>query len=139
MKVHYSSKSSDWETPSDVFSTLNSEFNFTLDPCCTHENKKCPRYYTKEADGLAQDWGQERVFMNPPYGRGVIDKWMRKAYESAQLGATVVCLIPARTDTQWWHSYAAKGEVRFRKGRIKFVGAESGAPFPSAIVVLKKL
>ena len=71
--------------------------------------------------------------MNPPYGRE-IGKWMRKAYESSLYGATVVCLVPARTDTAWWHDYAMKGEVEFVRGRLKFGGSKASAPFPSAIV-----
>ena len=100
MKVHYSSKSDEWATPQELFDQLNREFNFSLDPCATDENHKCDKYYTKEIDGLAQSWARENVFMNPPYGRQ-IQKWIRKAYQEAKdHGALVVCLLPARTDTQ---------------------------------------
>ena len=96
---------------------------------------KCPRYYTKADDGLKQSW-RGKCWMNPPYGR-VIGDWMRKAYESAQAGAMVVCLVPARTDTAWWHDYAAKDQVTFIRGRLKFGDGKNSAPFPSALVILK--
>ena len=126
----------EWATPQYLFDELNEEFSFDLDVCATEENAKCERFFTKEIDGLAQEWNGT-VFMNPPYGRE-ISKWIRKAYESSIEGATVVCLIPARTDTAWWHDYVMNGEIRFLRGRVKFVplsGAGSSAPFPSAIVV----
>src|SRR5215207_7216592 len=100
MEVHYSSKSNEWGTPRDLFDALNGEFNFTLDPCATPENAKCEKFFTKETDGLSQCWCGQSVFMNPPYGRE-IGKWVRKAFESSLKGATVVCLIPARTDTAY--------------------------------------
>jgi site-specific DNA-methyltransferase (adenine-specific) len=134
MNVHFSSETPEWYTPQDTFDTLNAEFGFTLDPCCTDDNAKCHHYYTKRENGLEQNWGKEVVFMNPPYGREIKD-WMRKAYNSSVQGATVVCLVPARTDTAWWHDYAMKGEIRFLRGRLKFGGAKDSAPFPSAIVV----
>ncbi len=87
-------------------------------------------------DGLKRNWGKHTVFMNPPYGRS-IGKWMRKAYEAAKTGATVVCLVPCRTDTLWWHEFAMNGEVRFLKGRIRFGGGHHSAPFPSAVVVFR--
>ena len=135
-RVHFSSASVEWPTPQGVFDELNEEFNFTLDPCATHENAKCKRHFTEEDDGLSQDWGQETVFMNPPYGREIKD-WMKKAYESSLKGATVVCLVPARTDTRWFHEYAVNGEVRAIKGRLKFGGAQNSAPFPSVIIIFR--
>lgn len=129
------SKTPEWETPKDFFDELNKEFHFTLDPCATLENAKCANYFTKEQDGLKQPWGGV-VFCNPPYGR-VIGDWMRKAHTEAQNGAVVVCLVPARTDTRWFHDYAMKGEIRFIKGRLKFGGSKNSAPFPSAIVVFR--
>jgi phage N-6-adenine-methyltransferase len=115
---------------------LNAEFEFTLDPCATAANAKCVRFFTLEQDGLAQEW-TGRVFMNPPYGRQ-IGSWMRKAWESAGSTAElVVCLVPARTCAAWWHEYAARGEVRFLRGRLRFGGAKSSAPFPSAVVVFR--
>ena len=136
MEVHFSSKTPEWYTPQETFDSLDKEFGFTLDPCCTHENAKCALHFTKDDDGLNQDWGTEIVFMNPPYGR-TIKAWMCKAYESSLNGATVVCLVPARTDTAWWHDYAMKGEYRLLRGRLKFGGALTNAPFPSAVVVFK--
>jgi len=109
------------------------EFHFELDVCATPENAKWKKYYSPEEDGLKQEW-KGICWMNPPYGRE-IGKWMRKAYESAVAGTTVVCLVPARTDTAWWFDYYAKGEIRFIKGRLKFDGSRNAAPFPSAIIV----
>ena len=134
--VHFLSSTTEWATPQWVFDILDAEFGFTLDPCATATNAKCSKYFTIEQDGLQQDWGEHVVFLNPPYGRA-ISHWMRKAYEAARQGATVVCLIPARTDTLWWHEFAMKGEVRLIRGRIAFVGARHSAPFPSAVVVFR--
>ena len=133
-KVHFSSETDLWATPIDFYEKLESRFNFTLDPCCTHDNAKCVKHYTIEENGLKQDWGRETVFMNPPYGRGIV-KWMEKAYKSSLKGATVVCLVPSRTDTKWWHDYAMKGSIEFIKGRLKFGTAKNSAPFPSAVVI----
>lgn len=135
MKVHFSSKSDEWATPQDFFDALNCSFNFQLDVCATQENAKCQRFFTRADDGLKQEWSGV-CWMNPPYGRGIGD-WMRKAYESAQSGATVVCLVPARTDTRWWHEYAKKGEVYFVPGRLKFGGHRHNAPFPCAVVTFR--
>ena len=104
--------------------------------CATDDNAKCAKYYTEEMDGLSQEW-RGVCWMNPPYGR-TIGKWMKKAYESSLEGATVVCLVPARTDTNWWHDYAMKGDIEFIKGRLKFGGSKNSAPFPSAVVVFKQ-
>lgn len=144
MSVHFSSDSSEWETPQDLFDALDREYHFTLDPCASDTNHKCEKYFTKEMDGLSQDWTNDIVFMNPPYGRG-ISKWVNKAVQSAMSGATVVCLLPSRTDTRWWEllwNYEAHAprlwvkSIRFIKGRLKFGGQSSSAPFPSVIVVL---
>lgn len=131
-----SSNTNEWATPIKTFQELDAEFHFNLDPCATHENHKCDKYYTIEEDGLQQDWGGQRVFCNPPYGR-VIGDWVRKCYEESQKSDTVVVmLIPARTDTAYFHDYIyhkAK-EIRFIRGRLHF--NEAGpAPFPSMIVV----
>ena len=136
MDVHYSSKSNEWATPQYLFDKLNSEFNFTLDPCATKENAKFDKYYTVEDDGLIQDWSNDVVFMNPPYGRD-IKHWIKKAYEEHMKGATVVCLIPSRTDTTYWHDYifGKASDIRFLRGRLKFGDSKNSAPFPSAIVV----
>lgn len=127
-----------WATPLDFYKQLDEEFHFTLDPCSNEENHKCSKYYTVEDDGLSKDWSGETVFMNPPYGRGEIDKWVKKASEEASKENTiVVALIPASTDTRWFHNYIyhkAK-EVRFIKGRLKFGSASKPAPFGSMVVV----
>lgn len=133
----FSSKSDEWSTPQGFFDKLHAEFDFCLDPCATQENAKCVLYYTVEDNGLAQPWLGQRVFMNPPYGRNVIDRWMKKAYEESQRGALVVCLVPSRTCTRWFHDYAMKGEVRFIRGRLKFGGSKNSAPFPSALVIFR--
>ena len=133
-KALFTSKSHEWETPQWLFDELNQEFGFTLDPCATHENAKCEKYFTKADDGLKQDWSGEVVFMNPPYGREIYH-WMKKAYRESLKGATVVCLVPARTDTKWWHTYAMAGEIKFLRGRLKFGDAKNSAPFPSATIV----
>lgn len=122
-----------WATPQEFFNELNKEFNFKTDVCATAENAKCLAYYSPEQDGLLLDWVGS-CWMNPPYGRE-IGLWMKKACESQ--GATIVCLVPARTDTAWWHDYAMKGEVRFIRGRLKFGGHKNAAPFPSAIVIFR--
>ena len=137
MDVHFSSKTDLWATPQNFFDRLDSEFNFTLDPCSDGNNNKCKRYFTKEDDGLVQDWSGESVFMNPPYGR-VIGDWIKKAYKESLKGATVVCLIPSRTDTKYWHEYVMKAEeIRFVKGRLKFGDSSNSAPFPSAVVIFR--
>lgn len=135
MSVHFSSKTDLWATPQDFFDKLNAEFGFETDVCALPENAKCPVFYTPEIDGLKQTWGGV-CWMNPPYGRE-IGKWMQKAYESSLSGATVVCLVPARTDTKWFHDFAMMGEIRFIKGRLKFGGSKNSAPFPSAIVIFR--
>lgn len=135
MSVHFSSKTDLWSTPQDFFDNLNAKYNFTLDPCATAENAKCEKFYTPEDDGLSKDWSNEIVFMNPPYGRGIV-RWMEKAANS---GTTVVCLVPARTDTRWWHSYVIDmgAEVQFVRGRLKFGESKNSAPFPSAVVIYR--
>lgn len=126
----------EWATPQALFDALDAEFGFTLDPCATPANAKCTTFFTASDDGLAQSWAGYVVFLNPPYGRQ-IGRWVKKAYESALEGATVVCLLPARTDTAWWHDHVMKGEIRFVRGRLKFGDATSAAPFPSAVVVFR--
>ena len=133
----FSSNSNEWYTPQDFYEKLNKEFSFNLDPCSTHDNAKCDKHFTVEEDGLKQDWGGHVVFMNPPYGRE-ISKWVEKAYnESLKPNTTVVCLIPARTDTAYYHDYifGKAKDVRFIRGRLKFGGCKNAAPFPSAVVV----
>ncbi len=131
----FSSKTCEWETPAYLFEKYNYKYHFNLDVCATDDNAKCLQYYTKEQDGLRQEW-RGVCWMNPPYGRE-IGKWVEKAYKSALKGATVVCLLPARTDTSWWHDYCMKGRIEFIRGRVKFGNSKHGAPFPSAIVIFE--
>ena len=133
LAVHFSSATDLWATPQDLYDKYHARYSFELDVCATAGNAKCARYFTIADDGLAQEW-RGRCWMNPPYGRA-IGAWMAKAWRSAQAGALVVCLVPARTDTAWWHDYAVKGEIEFLRGRLKFGGHKNPAPFPSAIVV----
>lgn len=134
--LHFSTTTDEWATPQWLFDALDAEFGFTLDPCATSQNAKCKKYYTRTEDGISQDWGDQVVFMNPPYGR-TIERWIRKAFESAHSGATVVCLLPARTDTHWWHRYVTRGEIRFFSGRLRFGDSRNSAPFPSAVVIFR--
>ena len=128
-------KTVEWETPQWLFDQLNAEFGFTVDVCATPENAKCERYYTVHDDGLTQDWSNEIVYCNPPYGREM-SKWIQKAHGEALKGSVVVMLIPARTDTKAFHEYIYKKmEIRFLKGRLKFGNAKNAAPFPSMIVL----
>ena len=125
-----------WSTPAEIFQPLDSEFAFTIDACAEPWNAKCPQFLSPEVDGLSVPW-RGTVWMNPPYGRE-IDKWIRKAYRESKRGALVVCLVPARTETAWWHDYCLNGEIRFVRGRINFTDAtgKSGRPrFGSAIVI----
>lgn len=137
--VMFSSKTDQWETPKDFFDDLDALFHFTLDACALPENAKCEKYFTPEMDGLKQEWGGV-VWCNPPYGRE-IGRWVEKGYLSAKNGCTVVMLLPARTDTKWFHEYCYMNRfatVRFVKGRLKFGGSRNGAPFPSMVVIFRK-
>lgn len=134
----FSSASEEWETPQDLFDELNDEFHFTVDVCATKWNAKVSRYFTKEQDGLLQDWTGETVWCNPPYGRAV-KTWIHKAYEHFMGGGTSVLLIPARTDTKWFHEYVyGKAEIRFIKGRLHFSRSKYNAPFPCMIVIYRR-
>jgi len=137
--VMFSSKSEEWATPDHVFKALDEEFRFTLDPCATPENAKCDKFFTKADNGLIQDWGGERVFMNPPYGAKV-GRWVRKAVnESLKPGTVVVCLLYSKTGTRWFHNYCSPhGMIWFIKGRLTFGGAEHPAPYDSMIVIFPK-
>ena len=135
--VHFSSATNEWATPQHLFDKLNAKWRFELDVCATPENAKCLRYFTESDDGLQKQWSPFVCWMNPPYGRA-IKHWIKKAYEESQRGATVVCLIPSRTDTAYWHDYVMKGEIEFIRGRLRFGDAKNSAPFPSAIVVFRR-
>ena len=134
MSVHFSSKTELWATPMDFFQKWSDLIGgFDIDVCANKDNAKCQKFFSKEDDGLSQEW-IGKCWMNPPYGKE-IGHWMKKAYECSQKGATVVCLVPSRTDTKWWHDYAMKGQITFIKGRLKFGDSKNSAPFPSAVVV----
>lgn len=151
IKVCLSSKSDEWETPDKLYDVLNKEFNFNLDPACRSYNQKAPNGFCIDngIDGLKEDWWPYKsIFLNPPYGRSIY-RWIKKAYEESQKGCVVVCLIPSRTDTRYWHEFCVKGEIRFIKGRLKFINRTlpsyrgnrtklSSAPFPSAIIIFRK-
>lgn len=136
-RVMFSSQKEEWETPQPFFDELDKEFNFTLDPCATFENKKCERFFSKEKDGLLQDWGGETVFCNPPYGSKKTADWIKKcAQEGSKPNTTVVLLIPVRTDTRAFHDFVyKKAEIRFIRGRLKFGNSVNTAPFPSMVVI----
>lgn len=128
----FSSASCHWETPKELYDSLNAEFHFDDDPCPI--GIPDPLY---SDDGLAREWGS-RTFLNPPYGRAIA-KWIHRAYTEGQNGKLVVCLLPSRTDTKWWHEYCMKAsEIRFIRGRLKFSNAKFNAPFPSVIVIFKE-
>lgn len=134
----FSSTTDQWATPQDFFDKLDAEFHFSLDPCASEDNAKCKKYFTEEDNGLIQNWGGQRVFCNPPYGRE-ISKWVRKCSEESKKPNTLcVMLIPARTDTSYFHDYIYnKAEIRFIRGRLKFGGSSQGAPFPSMVVIFR--
>lgn len=143
-----SSQTTEWETPQDLFNKLDQEFGFTLDVAASPANAKCTVFFTREQNGLAQSWAGETCWCNPPYGQAIAD-WVNKAAsESQDNDATVVMLLPARTDCRWFHEYIwdADGgahqprpgvEVRLLRGRLRFGGAKASAPFPSMIVVFR--
>jgi phage N-6-adenine-methyltransferase len=135
LAAHFSRKSDEYETPWELFNELDRKHGpITLDVCATAEKAKCAAFYSPADDGLAQPW-TGTCWMNPPFS--AIADWVAQADEAAKAGATVVCLLPVRTDTRWWHAHVAHHEIEFRKGRVKFAGAKSGAPFPSAVVVMR--
>lgn len=138
------SNKEDWCTPQAFFNELDREFHFDIDVAASHENAKCKQYFTKETDGLKQQW-VGTVFCNPPYGRKVIE-WVRKATLESANGATVVMLIAARTDTRFFHEYIYNKpnvEIRFIKGRLKFTDEHGNgndpAPFPSMVIIFHSL
>jgi phage N-6-adenine-methyltransferase len=136
----FTSLHSDHRTDREIFRILDWEFHFTLDACADPDSAKCPRFYSREDNALTKNWVNERVFINPPYGRP-LNTWIKKAWlESTQSDRTiVVCLVPARTDAHWWHNYAMKArEIRFIEGRLRFSGAKYNAPFPSVVLVFGK-
>ena len=133
-----SSQECDWHTPRDLFRQLDAEFHFELDVCASAENHLCADYFDIDKNGLLQRWAPRTCWMNPPYG-GDIPKWMSKALEEADHGSTVVCLVPARVDTEWFQCLVmeAGAEIRFIRGRLKFANAKNSAPFPCAVIVYR--
>ena len=128
-------KKVDYETPPEIFDPLDREFGFTLDVAANDENAKCERYFTEREDGLLQPWSGV-CWMNPPFGR-TMKKWVKKAFDEWKRGVTVVCLLPSRTNTAWWHDWVVHGEVRFIRGEVKFVGYDRGLWMPMAIVIFR--
>lgn len=130
-----------WETPDYIYNQLNAEFGFTLDPCCTQDTAKCGKFFIPDDDGLMQDWAGHVAFVNPPYSRGNIDKWVKKCYEESLKPRTlVVALLPVSTSSAWFHDWVwKKAELRFIKGRIRFKGAPFTAPFSSVIAIYNNL
>lgn len=134
LAVHFKSERADWGTPPDLFARLNDIYSFDLDAAATAANALCAAYYTPETDGLAQSWAGRRVWCNPPYGRK-IGLWIQKAVAEAAHAKLIVMLAPARTDTLWWHAALPTARPVYLKGRLRFVGASSSAPFPSALLL----
>lgn len=136
-RILFSSEKEDWSTPQNLFDKLDKYYHFEVDVCANEFNHKCDKYFTKDQDGLKQDW-TGTVWCNPPYGRKVGD-WVKKAYDShLKYKNTIVMLLPARTDTKWFHGYIYnKAEIRFIKGRLKFGNSTNSAPFPSMIIIFK--
>jgi len=131
---YQSSESPEWETPQWLFDLLNKEFHFSLDVCASEKNHKCKKYFSRQNNGLKQKW-QETCWMNPPYGREIA-QWMGKAKIESENGAIIVCLVPARPDTEWWWNNCIQGEIRFIRGRLQWPGSDTMAPFPSAVIIL---
>lgn len=140
-RVVFSSGKSDWRTPKELFERLDRQWGpFALDAAASADNALCASFYDAEVDALKQDWSEhERVFVNPPYGRTVLDRWVNKAVEESVKGARVVMLLPARTDSAWYHDLVklCAFHVEFIRGRVRFSGSKAGAPFPSMVVVFE--
>ena len=142
-----SSMDDTWSTPINFFDKVSKEFTFTLDAAALQSSALCTNWYgpnhpeENRRDAFSQDWhqdaGEGAIWLNPPYGK-TIKEWMKKADEESKKGATVVCLVPSRTDTAWFHDHCIHHEVRYIRGRLKFGNAKNAAPFPSALVVMRK-
>ena len=135
----------DWGTPDKYYQPLHREFKFTLDAAASKDNTKCEKFYDEEADGTKQPWKGHTVFWNPPYTAELLKAFTRKAIlEARENGVTSVGFLPAKTDQPWWHwiwacylgQSLAKVEIRWIKGRVKYVGAEHGATFPTVVVIV---
>jgi site-specific DNA-methyltransferase (adenine-specific) len=129
----------DWETPHWLFEQLDKEFHFTLDGAANAENSKCEWYIDEITDALSVSWKDNVVFLNPPYGRGrMLESWLRKGYEEAQKGATSVWILPASTDTYWWHDYVmTAAEIRFIHGRLHFSGAKKSGWMANVVAIFR--
>ena len=127
------SNSDEWTTPSALFRALDRRFGFELDPAATKENALCSMFFTEAESGLVKSWKPWRVFVNPPYSH--VADWMRKCSSESEKGCPLICaLIPARTDTRWWHDFVKTADlIHFLKGRLKFGDGAGSAPFPSAL------
>ena len=139
--VLFSHKSDEHSTPQWLFDLLDKEFHFECDAAATVSNTKCKFFIGAAYDSLKTEWLSDGIhetfWCNPPYSQ--IAAFLKKAYEESQKGALVVCLIPVRSDTYYWHDYVMKAqEIRFVKGRLKFGDATTGAPFPSCVVIFDK-
>ncbi len=131
----FTSRTDEWGTPQALFNALNAEFQFTLDPCATADNCKCGKFYTRAEDGIARSWEGERVFCNPPYS--AVKDWARKCRQEGQR-TLVVMLVPARTDTAWFHDHVyGRAEIRFIRGRLKYNDQAQSAPFPSLLAIYR--
>ena len=143
-KVMFSSSKDDWETPDELFNQLDKEFDFDVDLAATKENAKCDFFISPEEDAFKQNWNmingmiysRLKAWLNPPYGKGII-KWLEKCLEESAKGLTIVVLLPARTDTKWFHKFAKLTEIRFLPGRLTFKGAPAPAPFPSLLMIFR--
>jgi len=137
----FSSSRQDWATPQSLFAKVDQEFSFTLDAAASDENTKVlDSYFTEKDNAFSKSWGNNTVWLNPPYGgkNKSLQEWVRKAYKESCSGATVVMLIPARTNTNWFHDLAlGKGEVRFVRGRPKFGDVTHGLPQPLCYVIFR--
>ena len=131
-----------WATPWPFFKALDTEFNFSIDVCALKETAKVSRFYSPDDDGLSQNWSNETIWMNPPYGRGQnVYAWVEKAFHAAREGkSTCVCLLPASIDTRWFHNFVMNSsEIRFVKDRIwfEFDGVPGRANHASMIVIFR--
>ena len=138
-KGKFDSNRQDWETPKELFDSVDAEFHFTLDAAASESNKKVKKFISAEQDAMTLSWGKNVCWLNPPYGKGhKLSTWVKKAYQESLLGTTTVMLIPARTNTNWFHDYCLKyGEVRFVRGRPKFGGADHGLPQPLCFIIFR--
>jgi phage N-6-adenine-methyltransferase len=142
----FSKASDEWSTPQEFFDGLHREFHFDVDAAASAENAKCSVWYGDKVDALAlENWATvpSSVWLNPPYSR--VREFVAKAAEQAERGHSVVCLVPSRTDTRWWHEHIWSAdhlpypnvEIRFVKGRLKFGDSNNSAPFPSVVIIFR--